>query len=117
MKDLYPPKVRKAVDTLLLTPAVCTSKLRQAVEAHAARLSGGTRSALEIPTDLVDYVDKVTQYAYKITDEDIQQLKAAGYSEDAIFEITLCASVGASLARLERGLIGLKEDQRAPPSA
>jgi hypothetical protein len=29
--------------------------------------------------------------------------------EDAIFEITLCAGVGASLARLEQGMIALKE--------
>lgn len=32
----------------------------------------------------------------------------AGISEDAIFEITLCASVGASLARMDRGLKALE---------
>jgi hypothetical protein len=117
MKDIYPPKVRKAVDALLNNPAVCTSDIRQAVESHAARISGGEREALEIPADLVAYVDKVTLYAYKTTDQDIQQLIEAGYSEDAIFEITLCASLGASLARLERGLLALKGDQNAPPSA
>ncbi len=108
MKDTYPPKVQRAVDALLTNPAVCTPTLRQAVEAYAARLGGGERQASEIPADLVDYVRQVTLYAYKTTDEDIRRLKEAGYSEDAIFEITLCASMGAGLARLERGLDVLK---------
>ena len=111
MKDVYPLKVQKAVDALLANPAVCTPMLRQAIEAYAARLGGGDRDAPEIPANLVDYVRQVTLYAYKTTDGDIQRLKEAGYSEDAIFEITLCASMGAGLARLERGLDVLKGGQ------
>ncbi len=108
MTALYPSKVQKAVDALLTNPADCTPMLRQAVEAYAARLCGGAREAPEMPADLADYVRKVTLYAYTTTDEDIQRLKEAGYSEDAIFEITFCASLGAGLARLERGLEVLK---------
>ena len=108
MKSLYPPKLQKAVDALLNNPAVSTLTLRRAVEAHAARLSGGVREAEEIPTDLTAYVNKVTLHAYRVTDQDVENLKEAGYSEDAIFEITLCASLGASLARFERGLQALK---------
>ena len=108
MKGLYPPKIQKAVDALLTSPAFCTPILRQAVEAYAARLWSGNREAQEIPADLVDYIRKVALYAYKTTDEDIQRLKEAGYSEDAIFEITLCASMGAGLARLEHGFTALK---------
>lgn len=111
MKGLYPPKVQRVVEALLTSPAICTPKLRQGVEAYAARLWGGSRDASEIPADLVDYVRKVALYAYKVTDEDIQQLKEAGYSEDAVFEITLCASMGAGLARLEHGLTVLKGGQ------
>ena len=37
------------------------------------------------------------------------QSRRANYSEDAIFEFTLCAGVGASLARLEQGMMALKE--------
>ena len=108
MKDSYPIKVQKAVDALLTNSGRCTPALRQAIEAYAARLSGGDREAPNIPDELVAYVNKVTLHAYKVTDQDVQRLKDAGYSEDAIFEITLCASVGASLARLERGLLAAK---------
>lgn len=72
MKDRYPPKIRKAVDALLNRPAVCSPAFRQAVEAYAARLSGGERGTQKLPADLVAYVDKVARYAYKTTDQDIQ---------------------------------------------
>lgn len=109
MKSSYPPKVQRAVDSLLTTDGTCAPALRQAVESYAAQLSMGQRETSEIPDVLIAYVDKVTQHAYKVTDKDVQALKDAGYSEDAIFEITLCASVGASRARLESGLSAVKE--------
>ncbi|MFZ0545275.1 MAG: hypothetical protein WAM60_07545 [Candidatus Promineifilaceae bacterium] len=108
MKDFVPAKVQKAVHTLLTHKAECTPELRQAVEAYAANLSGSERETQPLPPELIPYIDKVTNYAYKVTDRDVQQLKEAGYSEDAIFEITLCAGAGASLARLERGMMALK---------
>ncbi len=108
MRSLYPYNVQRAVDALLNSSAVCTPELRQGIEAYAARLRGASREAAEIPADLVNYVEKVALCACETTDEDIQRLKEAGYSEDAIFEITLCASMGAGLAHLERGLAILK---------
>ena len=60
--------------------------------------------------ELVSYVKKIALHAYKTTDEDIEVLLKAGYSEDAIFEITLSGALGAGMARLERGLAVLKED-------
>jgi hypothetical protein len=110
-KTEIPLKVQKAIEALLTRSGCCTPALRQAIETHAARLSGGSdREPQRFPDDLIAYVEKVSRHAYEVTDQDVQQLKTAGYSEDAIFEITLCASVGASLARLERGLMALNGD-------
>jgi alkylhydroperoxidase family enzyme len=50
----------------------------------------------------------VAKHAYKVTDADVEALRHAGYSEDAIFEITLSAALGAGLARLERGIEALR---------
>ena len=108
MKPNYPPKVQAAIDSLLTKAGNVAPALRQAVEGYAAKLSGSQQDAPALPADLTAYVDKVTLHAYKVTDKDIQQLIAAGYSEDAIFEITLCAAVGAGLGRFERGLTALK---------
>ena len=103
-----PLQVKRVAHALLTCPGACTPVLRQAVEAHAAALSGSSaRSAQDLPADLVAYVEKVAQHAYQVTDQDVQSLKLAGHSEEAIFEITLCASLGAGLARLERGLLAL----------
>ncbi len=111
MQDLIPSRVQQAVNALLTGPAVSSSQLRQGVEAYAARLSGGVREDATIPDELAAFVEKVSRHAYQVTDQDIERLKAAGYSEDAIFELTLCAGVGASLARLERGLAALQGEQ------
>jgi alkylhydroperoxidase family enzyme len=52
-----------------------------------------------LPDDLAVYIDKVVHHAYKVTDSDVDRLKAAGYSEDAIFELTVAAAVGAGVRR------------------
>jgi len=49
------------------------------------------------------YLEKVRLHAYKVTDRDVEELKAAGVSEDEIFEHTVSAAVAAGLERLEAG--------------
>lgn len=63
--------------------------------------------ASPIPAGLRPYLHKVGRHAYKITDQDMENLKAQGYSEDAIFELTVSAAVGAGLGRLRQGLAAL----------
>ena len=57
------------------------------------------------------YVDTVARHAYKLTDDDLTALQRAGSSEDAIFEITVSAALGAALGRLERGLAALRGEE------
>lgn len=57
---------------------------------------------------LAAFCTKVATCAHTITDADIAELRAAGYTEDQIFEATVCAAVGAGLARLEQGLKALE---------
>jgi alkylhydroperoxidase family enzyme len=58
----------------------------------------------QIPSALTGYVEKVRRHAYKVTDEDVERLLAAGYSEDQIFELTVAAAYGAARIRLSAGL-------------
>jgi alkylhydroperoxidase family enzyme len=39
-------------------------------------------------------IDKVAHHAYRVTDEDVAAVRAAGLSEDQIFEIVVCAAIG-----------------------
>ena len=56
------------------------------------------------PAELNGYLEKVRLHAYKVTDNDIDELKAAGFSEEEIFEHTVSAAVAAGLERLDAGL-------------
>jgi len=58
----------------------------------------------EAPHDFNAYLEKVRRHAYTITDQDVQELKDAGYSEDEIFEYTVSAAVAAGVERLNAGL-------------
>ena len=99
----YATLVRTLTESVRGTPGDTPTELRRAVEARAA---GDGRA--DVPDALHAYVDKVARNAYRVTDGDVEALKRAGYSEDAIFEITVAAAVGAGLARLERGLSALR---------
>lgn len=104
-RTVYPAKIQKLVDTFLTSPGKITPALRRAIEAHGASLAGGERKVEgQVPEELATYVEKVVLCAYKTMGEDVEEMKRAGYSEDEIFEITLSATLGPSLARLERGL-------------
>jgi alkylhydroperoxidase family enzyme len=75
--------------------------------ANALRWAAFHRRMEEVPVELRSYVAKVAQHAYRVTDEDVAALKRAGHSDDAIFELTAAAALGAAILRLERGLIAL----------
>ena len=83
-------------------------ELRRVIDSYAARLSRTGWARATFPPELEAYVRKVTLYAYKVTDEEIVKLKALGYSEDDLFEITISAALGAGRTRLECGLAALK---------
>jgi hypothetical protein len=49
-------------------------------------------------------VGKVATTPTRVTDEDFAAAKAAGYSEDQIFELVVCDAVGQSTRPYEAGL-------------
>ena len=53
------------------------------------------------PPELAAYVEKVRLHAYRVTDREVEELKAAGWSEDELFEHTVSAAVAAGLERLD----------------
>jgi alkylhydroperoxidase family enzyme len=73
-------------------------------DALVERLREAAHPDREAPPDFAAYLDKVRTNAYEVTDGDVQALKDAGYSEDAIFEQTVSVAVAAGLMRLEAGL-------------
>jgi len=95
--------------TVLQGRGVTEPALRRAAASWAA-VSGGCHlsDSDELPEALAAYVDTVACHAYRVTDEQVAALLSAGYSEDAVFEITVSTALGPGLARLERGLAALE---------
>jgi len=65
----------------------------------------------QFPEPLARLLTKITRCAYKVTDEDIEALLKAGYSEDAVFESVVSAALGTAIHRYERGMAVLKTVQ------
>jgi alkylhydroperoxidase family enzyme len=81
--------VETRYDTLLL-------RLREASQAHRDQ-----------PEPARAYLETVGRHAFQVTDRDVEELRAAGLSEDEIFEATVATAVRAGLDRIEAGLRSL----------
>ncbi|HTO26034.1 MAG TPA: hypothetical protein VMJ49_09020 [Gaiellaceae bacterium] len=68
------------------------------------RLREASQPDREQPEAARAYVEKVRRHAWRVTGADVEALRAAGLSEDEIFEATVAAAVSAGLDRLEAGL-------------
>jgi hypothetical protein len=53
------------------------------------------------PAAFGPYLEKVRDRAYTVTDEDVEALKRAGFSEDEIFVQTVGTAIRAGLRRLD----------------
>ena len=59
------------------------------------------------PAAMEPYLEKVRHGAYRVTDGDVNELRAAGFTEDEIFEQTVSAAVSEGLVRLDAALRSL----------
>lgn len=57
---------------------------------------------------LAAFADKVATRARDVTDADFDGLRAAGLSEDQIFEIAICSAVGQATRQYQRALRALE---------
>ncbi len=85
---------------VLDTPGATSASLRRAAMQRGA-----------LPGPLATYVDTVARHAYKVTDTDVAGLQRAGHSDDALFEITVAAALGAALHRLDQGMAALRGEE------
>jgi hypothetical protein len=72
---------------------------------HAQRHAAFDNAGLVAP--LRTLVDKVAMQPTWVTDDDIAAVKAAGLSEDQVFELVVCAAVGQATRQYETALEAL----------
>lgn len=56
---------------------------------------------------LAKLIDKVAKQAAQVTDEDVAATRAAGVSEDQIFELVVCAAIGQATRQYDAALAAL----------
>jgi len=96
-----PERVRTLMERFLGDHGVAPLAVRKAAYERARALGSGAPTQLTLHDDLVDWVETIAVNPSTASDAGVLELKAAGYSEDDIVEITEAAALGASLARLE----------------
>jgi alkylhydroperoxidase family enzyme len=63
----------------------------------------------DLPPTLGTLIGKVTALPVRVTDADFAAAKAAGFSDDELFELVVCAAVGHSSRLYHAGLAALAE--------
>jgi alkylhydroperoxidase family enzyme len=71
-------------------------------------LREAARTERPVPAPAAAYVETVRRNAYRVTDAQVDALRAAGLSEDEIFELTVAAAVAAGLERRDAGMRALQ---------
>lgn len=110
MSNKHRELMARLVSAVYHGKGVTDQALRGAIKTAVAPGTDGLETDNSpIPAVLRPYLHKVGRHAYKLTDRDVETLIAEGYSEEAIFELTVSAAVGAGLGRLELGLAALSD--------
>ncbi|HKA86754.1 MAG TPA: hypothetical protein VKE22_03775 [Haliangiales bacterium] len=72
----------------------------------AQRRAAFDNAGLEEP--LRTLIRKVAERARRVTDDDIAAARAAGLSEDQIFEVVVCAAIGQASRQYDTALAALR---------
>jgi hypothetical protein len=76
---------------------------------RAARRSAFENTGFGEP--LCTLIDKAARQPTRVSDEDIAAVLASGESEDQIFELVVCAAIGAATRQYEAARHTLEEDK------
>jgi uncharacterized protein YciW len=102
--------------------AEALKRLDERLRSGPGKLAPQTRAGA-IDDDLLpdplaqEYVETIRRHAYKLTDRRLQELTAAGWTDEQVFELTVAAAFGAAKRRLEAGLRTLGEATGSRPPA
>lgn len=99
-QERHAEKIEGLRRAILMTPGETSERLRGAA---AAGEPTGT------PAD--DYLRKLRSESYRIVDDDLDQMRQGGLSEDVIFELTLAAAFGEASRRFEAAIAAMRSDE------
>jgi hypothetical protein len=99
-----------------------TERHREAFEALQTAILDGDRAVVtpaevrraaaergDLPEPFAAFVGTIHDHAYQVSDRTVTDLRAAGASQDDVFEVTVSAAFGAARERLGAGLAALRD--------
>jgi hypothetical protein len=95
---------RKRAAHLALVDRILNGAGRASVEQRASAFADDG-----LPPPLDTLIGKVTATPVRVTDADFAAARAAGFSDDELFELVVCAAVGHSSRLYSAGLAALAE--------
>lgn len=98
-----PANLQKAIDALLTQSGDTEPLFRRQILERNRSGSG------PLPESIQLLVEKIARCPWSVNDQDFEQLRAAGYSEGQLYELTLAAALGAGLKRFDAGLRAIEE--------
>ena len=116
-KALLPHAVADLVERVLTSAAAhAPADVRRAAYEYVAALTRGDAPAAVVSPAAEPYLRKVALCAYKVLDREVDAMRAAGLTDDDVFEITVAAALSAGVTRMELALAALEEVPHAAAS-
>ena len=104
-------RMQKGLGRLALSQQSRKALTSRILEGDGAASHTARRQAFENATahgPLGTLVDKVVKGAHGVTDADVGAVRAAGLSEDQIFELVICAAVGEATRQHDAAMAALE---------
>ena len=96
-----PLEIHLGRERMLSTEGCTAPELRRDIEAFVRTQWDESLPTAELPPELVGYMSKLARNAYRITDEDVESLREAGYDDDRLYEVTVVGAFTSALIGLE----------------
>jgi hypothetical protein len=88
---------------------VVVNRILQGPGQAPAELRARAFDKARLPEPLRPLLDKVATESAQVTDADFATAMEAGFTDDQLFELVICAAVGESTRQYEAGLAALAE--------
>lgn len=110
LRGQIPAALTEQLDVIRTGDGDCPAEIRTAIEARVAAESGARRTVAEpLPDEVEALAATLSADAHGVTDGHFADLKAEGWSEEAIYEMVFVASFAAGIGRLERSVAVLAD--------
>lgn len=95
------PGLGEALAHFRTAPGELDPAVRSQIEATAAGLWGANRPPVLLDEPLAGFVGRVTAFAWGLDDAAFDEMRAAGWTDDQLFEVVYAAALGSTMARAE----------------